>query len=1064
MRKAFLVIFALVSFLGSRAQQVPVEFDITKIERFDQRIHILYTLGLDERFGVALGGNDGVFIIDYGNDEADFSIEEAFSDFLKEENVIFNSMSKEELGSSYPKWKSSLPDSFVNNIMMDIYVKSRQNNMCIDADPFCTDNGLYQFPAGVNAGSGEQGPNYNCLSTTPNPAWYYMRMANPGGMSIYMYSTPEKDIDFCCWGPFDDPKTPCPNGLTANKVVSCSYSSNPTETCVIPSNATTGQYYILVITNFSNSQCNITFSKTDGSGTTDCSILEPFLTANTPCYGSSLVLQADEINDATYTWTSPDNQTHSGRIWSRSNATLNMAGIYTCNVVSGTQSGNEVVNVVVLPNVNADFNFSNALVGQPVQFTGAETTTPSGNNSMITERLWNFGDGSTSTSANPTHTYNSSGTYTVTYTVKAQGGNDGECSDVKTKTVTVTDQFSTTATASNSSLCEDESTTLTATASGGYGNYTYSWAPAQYVDYPNAATTTAHPPVGGTDFTCTVSDGNANQTPSVTITVHAKPEADAGDDVHVNFNGTTTLSAAEVPGAAYAWAPADKINGNANQQTVTTKPLQEMVTFTLTVTTQHGCTDTDNVTVTVGNQLQGNVTITGPSSICEGEATTLKANPAGGTGTYSYSWAPAQYCDNPTEQVTTVHPTLNVNQFTCTVDDGESTVNMQTTINVNHQPEAVMSSNHVSILAGNHVILTAQAVNDATCSWEPADLISDIIDPWTARSINLPENVNTHFTLTVTTSSGCASQDEIYVSVYRSLEGSAITTSNASVCDGHHVTLTAHPDGGTGDFSYHWTPEAYFENPHAQTTRVLPTLSQHSFTCTITDNGIDDPDNNKIDKTIDIEVLERPSINSYLIGRSLVEPGIGIIPYIYEYNVDVLNLHGYGIDDPSTEFEWRISTYGDVPNHVPGSVGESTWTILESTRYTAYVMVNAEGYALLRCNITTSCGTTHTDKFIYTDEAYLEYFSTDEINYEDFITVYPNPSDGEINISYGGILMGEPVLISIYSYNGVLVDRFEDNSTGGMTHHSMSDYANGLYFINITGKEFTVTKKILLNR
>ena len=101
-----------------------------------------------------------------------------------------------------------------------------------------------------------------------------MRIGDPGAIDIYMYSTPAVDIDFCCWGPFEDPTAPCPNGLTADKVVDCSYSIYDTEHCIIP-NGQTGEYYILVITNYSNQPCNINFSKVAGSGDTDCGILPP---------------------------------------------------------------------------------------------------------------------------------------------------------------------------------------------------------------------------------------------------------------------------------------------------------------------------------------------------------------------------------------------------------------------------------------------------------------------------------------------------------------------------------------------------------------------------------------------------------------------------------------------------------------------------------------------------------------------------------------------------------------------------------------------------------------------
>jgi PKD repeat protein len=48
----------------------------------------------------------------------------------------------------------------------------------------------------------------------------------------------------------------------------------------------------------------------------------------------------------------------------------------------------------------------------------------------ITDRLWNFGDGTTSTKGNPTHMYTSAGTYTVMLTVNGPGGSDAHAMDL----------------------------------------------------------------------------------------------------------------------------------------------------------------------------------------------------------------------------------------------------------------------------------------------------------------------------------------------------------------------------------------------------------------------------------------------------------------------------------------------------------------------------------------------------------------------------------------------------------------------------------------------------------
>ena len=219
MKKTVFIVLALLLGMSLKAQQVKdfYSFDIKKINHIEQRTHLLYLLNNDERFVVSTSDQDGVFTIRRSKDSYTFNLADTFNAFYAEEHAIFCGMTKDEIGQSFSEWKSSLPDDFVASLMMDQYRKNRDNDLCANAFPFCTDAGLYEFPAGVNAGSGEAGPDYDCLYTTPNPAWYYMRMAQPGDMTIHMYSTPSYDIDFCCWGPFSDPVSPCPDGLTGAK-------------------------------------------------------------------------------------------------------------------------------------------------------------------------------------------------------------------------------------------------------------------------------------------------------------------------------------------------------------------------------------------------------------------------------------------------------------------------------------------------------------------------------------------------------------------------------------------------------------------------------------------------------------------------------------------------------------------------------------------------------------------------------------------------------------------------------------------------------------------------------
>jgi gliding motility-associated-like protein len=116
------------------------------------------------------------------------------------------------------------------------------------------------------------------LLTQPNPAWYYLQIDQSGNLDITISQVDNNgsgiDVDFIAWGPFASPTGPCTAGLTSGNTVDCSYSTAATEVANI-TGAVTGEYYILLITNYANQSGNITFSQTGGTGSTDCSIVTP---------------------------------------------------------------------------------------------------------------------------------------------------------------------------------------------------------------------------------------------------------------------------------------------------------------------------------------------------------------------------------------------------------------------------------------------------------------------------------------------------------------------------------------------------------------------------------------------------------------------------------------------------------------------------------------------------------------------------------------------------------------------------------------------------------------------
>ncbi len=160
-----------------------------------------------------------------------------------------------------------------------------QGATCATADPFCTST-VYAFPNQVNNGSAPAcGNDYDCLSTTPNPVWYYMEIGTSGNLVFDITQSDGNgsgiDVDFILYGPFTNlanAQSECcnlGNGTAANNtVIDCSYAPAPQETATI-GGAVAGEVYMMLITNFSNQTGTITFQQTGGTGSTNCAIVQP---------------------------------------------------------------------------------------------------------------------------------------------------------------------------------------------------------------------------------------------------------------------------------------------------------------------------------------------------------------------------------------------------------------------------------------------------------------------------------------------------------------------------------------------------------------------------------------------------------------------------------------------------------------------------------------------------------------------------------------------------------------------------------------------------------------------
>lgn len=598
------------------------EFSVSHIRTIEERVFLVHTL-LDQGYycfsNTNVSNTIDVYVSSDAPDElSDFDF--FFDNVVYEQLNEFSYLGKEERGELYIEWRQGIEDEVFKTLYEDFTRGVRTDNAtCETALPFCTDIGLYEFPAGVNSGSpcgnthsapcsepykcsGTPGQSSNCLLTAPNPAFYYLRIDEPGSLNIFMHSTPQVDIDFDCWGPFDDINTAC-DELACSNIVDCGYSTSANEYCHI-NNAEHGQYYILLITNFSNDPCNISFENV-GTGTTDCSILPPLVNGGGPyCVGETIQLTAQNQAGATFMWSGPNGFSSNLQNPTIENCTLANAGVYTCTITVGSESSStdtEYIEVYAMP--AADFTYVAACEGDPVQFTSTSTTNPSGQ--TITSFEWDFGDGQTASGETVSHTFATYGDYEVTLNV---GTGNSVCTDQKTITVTV---------------------------------YAIPMA-----------TTTAEP-------------------------------------TSVMYGGTSTLTVEVEPAGNYSyhWEPANMVT-NPDSQTTQTVAIEETQVFTVTITNlDGGCTSTAQVTVAMAGSNMTATVSADQTTLCEGESTTLHAQPIAGTGEYSYSWTPTNTLNNATVQDPVASPPVGTTTYSCTINDGLTTQEVSITITVNPKKE-----------------------------------------------------------------------------------------------------------------------------------------------------------------------------------------------------------------------------------------------------------------------------------------------------------------------------------------------------------------------------------------
>jgi len=510
------------------------------------------------------------------------------------------------------------------------------NITCEDVSPFCAPfdnlgnpeplifaNGFYYLEESV----AEDGPDYGCLGSEPNPAWFYLQVGETGDLEFEIVQNTAfdgdgnpigdgLDVDFIVYGPFNDIES-C-GDLTAANTVDCSYSAAAIEDMNLP-NAQAGDIYIVLITNFNQTPGYISLVQTNfgepEGGTSDCTILDETLFG---CEGDSVDLVSQFPNQVAYVWYNVDPDTGelvlipqdivSGPIY-----TVSEAGDYVLQSFNdqGVPSTEEFT-VIFSESPIVDLGGNESLCDTDEITLDATPTNADAFGVPIIYTWFLDGDvidGETDATLVATE----EGTYTVEVagTILNEDGGNSDATCTGTDEVTISNADFTVSLGDDQALCDEDAFTITAEITDADPtNATYTWFDNDGNVIPDETDATYEVTTSGT-YTVEVAIDGCDNTAEVQILLQDSPIIELGDGASLCQVTDITLDAtptnADEFGAPimYTWfLNGDVVDGETDATLIVTEPGDYSVEVVGTILDENGnattstCTTTDMVTIT----------------------------------------------------------------------------------------------------------------------------------------------------------------------------------------------------------------------------------------------------------------------------------------------------------------------------------------------------------------------------------------------------------------------------------------------------------------------------------
>lgn len=330
---------------------------------------------------------------------------------------------------------------------------------------------------------------------------------------------------------------------------------------------------------------------------------------------------------------------------------------------------------------------------------------------------------------------------------------------------------------------------------------------------------------------------------NLVVTVRPLPSANAGSDIFIP-NGTSTVLSGTASGNAlpltYSWTPAGMIASGVSTLTPATTNLFSNTLYTLVVSDASGCQKADQMQVIVtGSPLTVNPTTTA-SAVCEGGSAFLNASANGGSGSYFYTWSsvPAGFNSN----LATVEVFPNVNTvYTVSVFDGFNTVSASVNVAVNVLPLQFAVIGGGEYCSGGTGVDIGLGLSETNVNYQLYLNGTPVGSPVTGTGVAFyfgnQTSAGTYTVVANNMISGCTknmsgSRDVIINPLPVADAGIDLT-----IPYGTNANLAGSASGGTGSYSFGWTPPAYIASGSGTLTPATTNIyANTNFTLNVTDS------------------------------------------------------------------------------------------------------------------------------------------------------------------------------------------------------------------------------------